>query len=110
MGTTLSTFEYIFGVAAGYFLFTYFPMRLLTCIFLEKKYHEYIRPTFSWSPLQNTIYGAAMGALHPYGIRILYRRYIKQPPKWLDYLSVFIFTHDMGFIITLLMGGFLADW
>ncbi len=112
MDTTLSTFEYIVGMAGGYFLFMYFPVRLVTSPIFSKLYNKYMSYPFAYSALENSAAGAGVWVAHLLGRREGKRfpKYVKEPPKWLQYLSVFLFAHDMGFIITLLMGGFLVEW
>ncbi len=89
--------ENIFAWVSAYFMFIYFPMRLLTSVFLSKKFQQYLNIPIYGSALGNVAAASVVSTgqyINHIKIKLSPSIYKKEMPTWLKRIGVFIFIMD----------------
>ncbi|MFI4956533.1 MAG: hypothetical protein ACHQAX_04930 [Gammaproteobacteria bacterium] len=89
-------YENFVGLTGIYFLFIYWPTRLVSSIYVFNKYNEYIAPPMCCSPFGGTSLVMALKTKKWLGRGKQWPVKIHKIPRWLDILTVYFIFNDIG--------------
>ena len=91
--------ENAFLLTLVYFMFIYFPIRLLSIFIITPMLNNYIEPRLCYNPVMNAGMAIGFRITQRLGKKRSYHKYVRELPKWLDNLVIYFFVNDIGMMI-----------
>ncbi|MFI4956534.1 MAG: hypothetical protein ACHQAX_04935 [Gammaproteobacteria bacterium] len=88
--------ENVLFLTLGYFLFIFFPIRLLSIVFITPIVNRYIEPPLRYTAVMNAGMAAGLRVSERLGKKKSYHKYVTKPPRWLDNLLLYFFVNDIS--------------